>query len=150
MNHAMNRHDSHVMAESSEQVEDITGTKPTIMIGDLGYRDADEQAKLLADGIRVITPADLKRATKGTAEYRALRRKLKLRSRIEAVIGHLKSDHRLGRNFLRGWQGDEQNVLLAAVGWNIKKLIRFFSGLLQELTWTTWVKSVVTPRALAE
>jgi IS5 family transposase len=143
MNHAKHRHDSHVMAEVSEQIESITGAKPHEMIGDHGYRDAAEQARLLADGVRVITPTDLKRATKGTAEHRSLRRKLKLRSRIEAVIGHLKSDHRLGRNFLRGWLGDEQNVLLAAVGWNIKKLIRFFSDLLHGKTWATWARMIM-------
>ena len=58
---------------------------------------------------------------------------VKMRARIEAVIGHLKTDHRLGRNFLHGWLGDEQNVLLAAVGWNIRKLLRFLSEIFQVL-----------------
>ena len=141
MNHAKHRHDSHVMAEVSGQIEDLTGAKPAEMLGDYGYRDASEQAKLLADGIRVITPDNLKRATKGTPHHRAMKRKLKLRSRIEAVIGHLKSDHRLGRNFLRGWIGDELNVLLAAVGWNIRKLIRFFGDFLLELALVCWRRS---------
>src|SRR5271154_6980942 len=43
MNHARNSHDSHVMSEVSGQIESLTGTKPTVMIGDHGYRDADEQ-----------------------------------------------------------------------------------------------------------
>lgn len=143
MNHDKHRHDSHVMAACSEQVESITGEKPEELIGDYGYRDAKEQARMLADGIRVITPADLKGLTKGTAAYRSIRRKLRWRARIEAVIGHLKADHRLGRNFLKGWLGDEQNILLAAIGWNMKKLIRFFNDLLQEL-----MQSIYMPRGL--
>lgn len=131
MNHAKNRHDSHVMSEVSGQIESLTGTKPSIMIGDQGYRDADEQATLMNDGIRVVTPVDLKKAEKRTSDYRKLRKMMKMRSRIEAVIGHLKTDHRLGRNFLHGWLGDEQNVLLAAVGWNIRKLLRFLSEIFQ-------------------
>ena len=50
---------------------------------------------------------------------------------IEAVIGHLKSDHRLGRNFLSGFLGDEINVLMAAAAFNFKKWLRekyFFAG----------------------
>ena len=62
-------------------------------------------------------------------------------SLIEAMIGHLKSDHRLGRNFLRGRLDDELNVLLAAVGWNIMKLIRFFSDLMLALATVRWERS---------
>jgi len=131
MNHARNSHDSHVMSEVSGQIESLTGTRPSIMIGDHGYRDADEQGTLMNDGIRVVTPVDLKRVEKRTSEHRRLRKMVKMRARIEAVIGHLKTDHRLGRNFLHGWLGDEQNVLLAAVGWNIRKLLRFLSEIIQ-------------------
>ncbi len=41
------------------------------------------------------------------------------------MIGHLKAEDRLCRNYLHGILGDELNVLLAAVGWNLKKLMRF-------------------------
>ena len=40
-------------------------------------------------------------------------------------IGHLKSGFRLCRNYLHGWEGDELNILLAAAGWNLRKLMRF-------------------------
>jgi Transposase DDE domain len=58
-------------------------------------------------------------------EHRRLRKLLAKRSRIEAVIGDLKAEHRLCRNYLHGTVSDELNVLLAAVGWNLKKLLRF-------------------------
>jgi hypothetical protein len=74
--------------------------------------------RLLNDGIRVVAPADLKKVEKRTTEYGKIRKTVKMRVRIEIVNGHLKTNHRLGRNFLHGWLGDEQNALLAAVGWN--------------------------------
>ncbi len=36
---------------------------------------------------------------------------------IELIIGHLKSDFRLARNFLKGEIGDEINLLMAVVAW---------------------------------
>ena len=125
MNHHKNCYDGHTTAEVSEQIEALTGTKPSTIIGDQGYRNPAGNALLLQDGITVVTPKDLRRQTKGTAAWRQCRRLLRLRSRIEAVIGHLKAEFRLSRNFLHGWEGDETNVLLAAAGWNLKKLLRF-------------------------
>lgn len=53
--------------------------------------------------------------------------KLKRRSAIEPVIGHLKSDHRMGRNFLKGISGDKINAVLAGVGKNMSKLLAMIS-----------------------
>jgi hypothetical protein len=89
------------------------------------YRDPVGNPRLAREGISVITPADLKRATKGTPAWRRLRRLIRLRPRVEAVIGHLKSGFRLCRNYLHVWEGDELNILLAAAGWNLRKLMRF-------------------------
>ena len=49
------------------------------------------------------------------------------RSVIEPVIGHCKRGHRMDRNQLRGSLGDEQNVIFAAAGFNIRKLMRAFA-----------------------
>ena len=48
---------------------------------------------------------------------------------IEPTIGHMKSDHRLERNFLKGKEGDRINALMAAVGYNLAKLLRAFGWL---------------------
>lgn len=46
------------------------------------------------------------------------------RAGIEPVIGHCKSDHRLGRNFYKGLFGDSINVMLAAAAFNFKRAMR--------------------------
>ena len=56
----------------------------------------------------------------------ALRKWLKRRSAIEPIIGHLKLDHRMDRNHLKGEMGDKMNALLAGSGFNIRKLLRAF------------------------
>ena len=52
------------------------------------------------------------------------RQRFRRRAGIEPVIGHLKSDYRLGRNFLKGFEGDQINVMMAAAAWNFKKWMR--------------------------
>lgn len=54
------------------------------------------------------------------------RKKFKRRAAIEPTIGHLKSDHRLSRNYLKGFVGDEINLLLAATAFNLKKWMNHF------------------------
>jgi hypothetical protein len=52
------------------------------------------------------------------------------RAAIEPVIGHLKADFRLARNFLKGTAGDLINALLAATAWNLKLWLRAFLALM--------------------
>jgi IS5 family transposase len=131
MNHECNVYDGHVTAEVRDQITDLTGTTPHTIIGDHGYRGTDEIAALADDGTAVIIPPMLRKAAKGSPQRRYLTRLMRLRARIEPVIGHLKSDHRLCRNFLWGSLGDEMNVLLAAAAWNLRKLLRFLCRLPQ-------------------
>jgi IS5 family transposase len=49
------------------------------------------------------------------------------RAAIEPVIGHLKNDHRMGRNYLAHSSGDAINAVLASVGYNFHRLIRWLS-----------------------
>ena len=48
------------------------------------------------------------------------------RPAIEPMIGHMKSDNRMERNYLKGKQGDKINAILAAAGYNMRKLLRAF------------------------
>ena len=65
-----------------------------------------------------------KKDTKKELEIK--RQKFRRRAAIEPIIGHLKSDHRMARNFLKGFKGDEVNLLLAASAFNLKKWMRFY------------------------
>jgi IS5 family transposase len=55
---------------------------------------------------------------------RSLRKRLKRRQAIEPIIGHLKSDGRLDRNYLLGEQDDALNVLLCCAGHNLRLVLR--------------------------
>jgi IS5 family transposase len=62
-----------------------------------------------------------------------IKRELRRRSAVEPVIGHLKSEHRLGRNYLWHRQGDAINAVLAAAGYNFRPLIRWLELLLSQI-----------------
>jgi len=52
------------------------------------------------------------------------RKRFRRRAAIEPIIGHLKSNYRLKRNFLKGFMGDQINLLMAAAAFNFKKWMR--------------------------
>ena len=74
----------------------------------------------------------------------AIKRELKRRSAVEPVIGHLKSDHRMDRNFLIGYEGDAANAVLAAVGYNFARLLGWFRELWRDLLAVMALLSLVT------
>ena len=45
--------------------------------------------------------------------------------------GHLKEEHRMGRNYLAHRKGDLNNAVLAVVGYNFRRLIRWLRILLR-------------------
>ena len=55
-----------------------------------------------------------------------MRKRFRKRAGIEPVIGHLKSDHRLDRNYLKGFEGDQINVMMATAAFNSRKWMRLF------------------------
>jgi len=65
----------------------------------------------------------------GTRTYKGLKR----RNAIEPVIGHLKEDHGMARNYLKGRIGDEINALMASCGFNLKKLLKLLRAFLSQL-----------------
>ena len=59
-----------------------------------------------------------------------IKREFKRRAAIEPVIGHLKEHHRMGRNHLAHASGDAINAVLAAAGYNFRRLLRWLRILL--------------------
>src|SRR5262249_25638230 len=76
---------------------------------------------------------------------KAIRREMRRRAAIEPVIGHLKEDHRMGRNYLTGRHGDRINAVLAAAGYNFSLLLRWFEELLRVLSLILWRALLATP-----
>lgn len=108
-------YDGHTLPEVLEQVEKLTGKRPKDCTADRGYR-----GRKTVENTRVHIPGSpSKKAT--PYEKSKQRKRFRKRAGIEPVIGHLKSDFRMGRNFLKGLIGDEINVLMAAAAFNFKK-----------------------------
>lgn len=55
---------------------------------------------------------------------------MKRRAAIEPGIGHLKQEHRMDRNRLKGVSGDRMNAILSAAGMNFRKLLRYLADFL--------------------
>lgn len=119
-----NPYDGHTLAGAIEQVERITKRKVKEAFVDRGYRGHNYSGEAMVH----ITG----QRGKGKAGP-ALRKRKKRRSAVEPKIGHMKSDNRMGRNFLKGVEGDRINALLAGVGANLRKLLAAFWPALLDL-----------------
>lgn len=113
-----NRYDGHTLPDVFSQIERILGHVPKICLGDRGYR-----GKSKIDNTRIHIPKPPGKNA-STAMKDEMRKRFQRRAAIEPVIGHLKSDHRLNRNYLKGFTGDQINLLMAAAAFNFKKWMR--------------------------
>jgi IS5 family transposase len=89
---------------------------------DKGYRGHNYSNKG-----RVWISSQVRRVTK------SIRREMKRRATAEPVIDHVKAEHRMDRNYLKGRDGDRTNAVLAAAGFNFSLLIRSFEARLRAL-----------------
>lgn len=127
--HAMalpgNPYDGHTLATVIPDMEQTIGNELSRILTDAGYRghNAPESHKF-----RVFTAGQKRRVTP------AIKRQMRRRSAVEPVIGHLKNEHRMDRNYLAGQQGDAVNALLAAVGYNFSLLLKWIRQLLCLIT----------------
>lgn len=113
-----NPYDGHTLDPQLEQVERLTGKLPKVGVVDRGYRGR-KQVK----GVDILSPKKL--SAKATAYLKQKLRKLfRARAGIEPVIGHVKHDHRMERNYLSGSIGDNMNTILAATGFNMMKMLK--------------------------
>ena len=63
---------------------------------------------------------------------------MKRRAAVEPSIGHLKSEHRLKRNRLKGTAGNAINAILAAAAMNFQKLLRAFWRIFPLCSMSVW------------
>jgi IS5 family transposase len=107
-----NPHDGHTLKQALQQVERLTGQRPERCYVDLGYRGHD------------VNDVTVFKARQKHDVTTSIRRELKRRNAIEPIIGHMKSDGLLHRNYLKGVQGDALNVILCGAGQNLRLILR--------------------------
>jgi IS5 family transposase len=108
-----NPYDGHTLKNSLEQVNRIAG-EPEHVFVDMGYR---------GHNYRGDTQVHVDKRRRGRTA-KSLWRWMKRRAAIEPGIGHLKREHRMDRNRLKGVEGDRINAILSAVGMNFWKLLK--------------------------
>ena len=125
--HDKNEHDSKTL-DAALISASSNRDKPIIeAVCDRGYRGRKEVL-----GTKISIPGTvLKRDTEYQKEKK--RKMFRRRAAIEPIIGHLKSDHRLSRNYLKGFVGDEINLLMAATAFNLKKWMNNYLQMLLAL-----------------
>ena len=114
-----NPYDGHTLGPVIADLEKLTGVAVRRIHGDKGYRGHN-----YPDRFKVWISGQVRRVTK------AIRREMRRRAAVEPVIGHLKDDHRMRRNYLKGRDGDRINAVLAAAGYNFSLLLRWFRRIL--------------------
>jgi IS5 family transposase len=117
LNIEKNVHDSKTLQPAIEQQQRLTGITLKQNFVDRGYRGVKEVL-----GTAIVTP-DKPGKQRTPYQKQKLRNGFKRRAAIEPKIGHLKQDHRLGRNFYKGIKGDNINIMLAAAAMNFKRMI---------------------------
>ena len=115
-----NQYDGHTLPEVLLQLKRLMNYEPTVALCDRGYK-----GKGKINNTQILRPHHKTKETSGKIQA-LMRKRFRKRAGIEPVIGHLKSDHRLNRNYLKGFAGDQINVLMAAAAFNFKKWMRLF------------------------
>lgn len=112
-----NEYDGHTLEPALQQVETLTGKAPQTATVDRGYKG---KSIIGTTKIQIPKPFSSKLSQYQQQKLKKAHRK---RASIEPVIGHLKTDHRLDRNFYRGIFGDNINIMLAAAAYNFKRMM---------------------------
>jgi transposase, IS5 family len=117
-----NPYDGHTLARVIPAIEELVGNTLQRIHADAGYRghNAPPDYKL-----KIFTSKQKRRVTP------QIKREMRRRSAIEPVIGHVKNEHRMDRNYLHHRHGDANNAVLAATGYNFRLLIKWLRLLLR-------------------
>ena len=116
-----NPYDGHTLAIVVPEIETQIGANLTRIVADRGYRGHNAPPE---HRFKVYISGQRRRVTE------TIKRQLRRRSAVEPVIGHAKAEHRMGRNHLAGTEGDAANAVLAAAGYNFRRLLQWLALLL--------------------
>lgn len=137
-----NIYDGDTLSPQLQQVERLTEKMPRYGIVDRGYR-----GRKMVEGVKILIPVKLL-ASASRYLIQKTRKQFRARAGIEPVIGHIKRDHRMWRNFLLDEEGDKFNTILAATGFNLRKMLQRLEAGAKEifaifLDWIYWQKKQV-------
>ena len=118
-----NPYDGHTLEGSLQQVLNLTGIKVDQAFVDQGYKGHSVQD----------TEVFFSRQKRGVTK--TLKKHIKRRQAIEPIIGHLKEDGKLGRNYLKGIKGNEINALLSGAGFNIRTILNKINLIFQSFSY---------------
>ena len=123
-----NPHDSKTIEPLLDQMQLNINYQPKELVYDRGGKGQKQIEKT-----KILTPdyRPLKRDT--DYQKRVKRKNFRRRAAIEPVIGHLKTDFRMGQNYLHGKNSSQINAFLAATGWNLKKMMKQLKLELQKI-----------------
>jgi IS5 family transposase len=116
-----NPYDGHTLETVIPGMERQIGASLSRIVADRGYRGHNAPPGYQ---FKVYISGQKQRVTE------QIKRELRRRSAVEPVIGHLKSDHRMDRNHLAHAAGDAINAVLAAAGYNFRRLLAWLAFLL--------------------
>jgi IS5 family transposase len=119
--YASNPHDSELLEEACERWEQIFQTPAKELATDRGFHHKENAAAPHLAKIKKVAIPTKGKSPHPHKETSWFRRLQKQRAKIEPVIGHLKGDHGMDRCRYKGFEGDQINVSLATMGWNLKK-----------------------------
>jgi IS5 family transposase len=117
-------YDGHTLAAVLPELEAQIGVNLQRIFADAGYRGHNATDK---HRLKVFTSGQKRGVTD------QIKRQLRRRAAVEPVIGHLKAEHRMGRNYLAHRSGDAINAVLAAAGYNFRLLILWLRLLLAKI-----------------
>ena len=117
-----NPYDGHTLSTTLEQVTKLVKSPEHVFV-DRGYR---------GHGYTGNVEVHVDKQRRGRTP-KSLWQWMKRRAAVEPSIGHLKQEHRMDRNRLKGVEGDRFNAILSAAGMNFRKLMRFIEGFLCQL-----------------
>lgn len=99
-----------MLERAGENIKKIIGKLSERFFVDKGYKWTEKRTKVFLSGQKQgVTPP--------------IKRDIKRRSVIEAIIGHAKNERLLRKNYLKGRKGDEINAIFSGIGFNFHQIL---------------------------
>jgi transposase, IS5 family len=131
-----NPYDGHTLKDVIPGMQELIGNEVKKILADAGYRGHNAPD---THTFRVYTQGQ----KRGVSP--AIKKQMKRRAAIEPVIGHVKNEHRMNRNYLAHTQGDRINAILAAAGYNFRLLLNWLRDLLRLLMAVIFTQQKLQP-----